>query len=118
MVINGISSTPSNTWTSTDGTVNSTNAGHICFAFNANTAATLTANITRSGKNTRDGTLMPYDFTGAAASRFDKYSGPLPGDQTSAVSSLTTCANCLTPSTPSGMVVTNFCTGLLHSYCC
>ena len=106
-LITGISSTPSNTWSCTTGTIHGGDASQICYACNANTSPTLTANITRSG-NSHDGTFMLYDFTGAATSCFDNDSGPLGGIQTSVVSSLTTCANCLTPSTSSGVFIANF----------
>jgi hypothetical protein len=114
-LITGITSTPSNTWSCTagSGSLGITASSQICYACNANTSPTLTASIARSG-NTADGTFILYDFTGAATSCFDNNSGSLTGNQTSVVPSLTTCTNCLTPSTSSGVVIANagwnFCT--------
>ena len=118
--ITGISSTPPNTWSCTAGSggIDITAVGQICYACNANTSPTLTASITRSG-TTADGTFILYDFTGAAASCFDNDSGTLTANQTSIVSSLATCTNCLTPSTSSGVVIANagwnWCTGTAAS---
>jgi len=107
--ITGITSSPSNSWTSTGAFVGSqatTTGSQIYYAANATTANNLTMSVTRSD-TVEDGTLMTYDVVGAAASPFDKDSGGQTGDQTTEVSSLTTCSNCLTPSTAHELVIAN-----------
>jgi hypothetical protein len=115
--ISGISSIPGNTWAST-GTVaggpSITASSQIYYAGNASTATTATAAITRAGSLTNDSILI-YDITGAATSPFDKDSGGQSGNQTSTVSSFTTCSGCLTPSAAGELVILNanqnWCTG-------
>jgi len=115
--ISGITSTPSNTWSST-GTVaggpSFTASSQIYYAANASTAPTATVAITRTGTLANDTVLM-YDITGANTSPFDSDSGGQDGNQTSIVSSFTTCASCLTPASAGEIVILNanqnWCTG-------
>jgi hypothetical protein len=107
--ISGITGTPSNTWSSTGavaGGPSFTASSQIYYAANANTATNSTVAITRTGTLSQD-TVLIYDITGANTSPFDKDSGGQDGNQTSIVSSFTTCAGCLTPATGSGIVILN-----------
>lgn len=115
--ISGITGTPSNTWSSTGavaGGPSFTASSQIYYAGNASTATTATVAITRTGTLTQD-TVLIYDITGANTSPFDTDSGGQGGNQTSIVSSFTTCASCLTPSTAGEIVILNanqnWCTG-------
>jgi hypothetical protein len=116
--ISGISSTPSNTWSSTGGAVSggpSLNASaQIYYAANASTATSLIASVTRAGTLANDNLLI-YDITGANTSPLDKDSGALSGTQSSQVSSFATCSSCLTPSSSGELVILNanqdWCTG-------
>jgi hypothetical protein len=110
--ISGISSTPSNTWSSTGtmaGSSGNTAGSQIYYAPNATTSNSLTLSVSLSGAVT-DSTFMMYDITGAAVSPFDGDSCPSGGytnascgtNQNSNVSSFTTCSSCLTPSGVTG----------------
>jgi len=92
--ITGISSTPSNTWTSTGTAVGNpatTTGSQIYYAANVTPSNSMSISFTRD-TNTSDGTFMMYDFVGAASAPFDKDSGGQTADQTSIVTSLTTCS--------------------------
>jgi hypothetical protein len=115
--ISGITSTPSNTWSSTGavaGGPSFTASSQIYYAGNASTATTATVAITRTGTLAEDSVLI-YDITGASTLPFDTDSGGQSGYATSEVSSFTTCSGCLAPSTASGIVILNanqdWCTG-------
>jgi hypothetical protein len=98
--ISSISSVPANTWTSTGtpaGGEGVTALSQIYYAASATPGNALTMSVTRSGSLTPD-TFMMYDFVGAAAAPFDTDSGGQAGNQTSTVTSFTTCNGCLTPS--------------------
>ena len=107
--ISGITGTPNNTWSST-GAVGGgpyfTASSQIYYAANANTATNSTIAITRAGTLSQDTVLM-YDITGANTSPFDSDSGGQDGNQTSIVSSFTTCTSCLTPTAGGGIVILN-----------
>jgi hypothetical protein len=106
-VINSVSSTPSNTWSSTGAaSIGGDNVSQIYYAANANTSNSLSLSVARSD-NTGDSTFMMYDFTGAATSPFDVDSGTQ-GNQGSIASALTTCSSCLTPSGPNEVIISNF----------
>jgi len=114
--ITTMSSTPSNTWSTTGTFVGSetiTAGSQIMYAANATSANNMTISVTRSS-NVEDGTLMLYDIVGAAASPFDRDSGGQTANQTSEVTSFTTCSGCLTPSSPNELIIANqgqnFCT--------
>jgi hypothetical protein len=116
--ITSISSNPSSTWSSTGPQVGNealTALSQIYYAANASTSSSMTLSVSRND-NSRDGTFMLYDITGAASSPFDKDSGGLTANQTSLVSSFTTCSGCLTPSSTNEIVIANagwnFCTGV------
>ena len=115
--ISGITSTPSNEWSSTGavaGGASFTASSQIYYAANANTATNSTVAITRTGTLSQD-TVLIYDITGANTSPFDSDSGGQDGNQTFIVSSFTTCGSCLTPATGSGIAILNanqnWCTG-------
>jgi hypothetical protein len=115
--ISGITSTPANTWTATGALAGGSEAGvssQIFYVGNASTAATMQVAVTRAGTLSWDNVLI-YDVAGASASPFDQDSGGQTGSLSSAVSSFTTCSNCLTPSTTGEMVILNanqdWCTG-------
>jgi len=115
--ISGITSTPSNTWSSTGavaGGPSFTASSQIYYAANASTAPTAKMAITRTGTLTND-TVLIYDITGASTSPFDRDSGGQDGNQTSVVSSFTTCTSCLTPASAGEIVILNanqnWCTG-------
>jgi hypothetical protein len=115
--ISGITGTPSNAWSPTGAVAGGpyfTASSQIYYAANANTATNSTATITRTGTLSQDTVLM-YDITGANTSPFDSDSGGQDGNQTSIVSSFTTCTSCLTPATGSGIAILNanqnWCTG-------
>ncbi len=106
--ISSITSNPSNTWSSTGAlvTYGSQATSQIYYAANASTANAMTFSIGQSGTMTGT-TFMMYDVAGAASSPFDLDSGGQTGDQKSAVSSLTSCAGCLTPSAPNELIIGN-----------
>lgn len=115
--ISSVSSSPSNTWSSTGAPAGSegiTALSQIYYAGNATTANNMTISFNRND-NTSDGTLMMYDFTGASATPLDKDSAGQTGNQTSQVSSFTTCNGCLTPSAANEVIIANagwnWCTG-------
>jgi hypothetical protein len=119
--ISGITSAPSNTWSSTGsvaGGPSFTASSQIFYAANASTATTASVAITRSGSLTNDSVLI-YDITGANTSPFDSDSGGQDGNQTSTVSSFTTCSSCLTPATAGEIVILNanqnWCTGIAQT---
>jgi hypothetical protein len=115
--ISGITTTPTNTWTSTGALAGgpSLNASsQIYYAGNASTAPTMKVAITRAGTLSNDNVLI-YDVSGANTSPLDQDSGGQSGTQTSEISSFTTCSNCLTPSAAGELVIMNanqdWCTG-------
>lgn len=96
--ISSVSGVPSNTWVGTGapvGSTSTTSGSQIYYAANAAASNSMVINFTRDG-TTSDGTLMMYDFIGAAASPFDKDSGGQTNNETSIVNPLVTCA----PSSP------------------
>ena len=102
--ITGISSTPTNTWSSTGtaaGGEGTSALSQIYYAANAASSNSMTLSVTRSGSTTND-TYMMYDIVGASSSPFDTDSGGQAANQTAEVSSLTTCKGCLTPTGVSG----------------
>jgi hypothetical protein len=109
--ITGISSTPSNTWSSAGTAVTSgTNISQIYYAASATSSNTLKLSVTRDG-TTHDATFMMYDFVGAAAAPFDIDSGGQSNNQGSVVGALTTCGGCLTPTgviNGSEVIIANF----------
>jgi hypothetical protein len=107
-VINSITSSPSNTWSSTGPNAGggSQAVSQIYYAANASTSNSMTFSIGQSGTLTGS-TFMMYDFTGAATSPFDVDSGGQTGDQKSTVSALTSCSGCLTPSEANEVIVGN-----------
>jgi chitodextrinase len=114
--ISGITSSPSNTWSSTGalaGGVNFTASSQIYYAANAASSNAMSLSVMRSGSLTQD-TFMMYDFVGAATSPFDVDSGGQGGNQTNEVNSFTTCSSCVTPSAVNELIVGNagwnFCT--------
>ena len=117
--ISSISSSPSNTWTSTGtfaGGTSGVAGSQMYYAANATPSTSMTISVTHTA-STND-TYMMYDIVGAATLPFDKDSGGETGDQTSEVTSLTTCSGCLTPSGNTGgneIILANagwqFCTG-------
>ena len=116
--ITSISSTPPNSWSGTGTAVGNetiTALTQIYYAANASTSNSMTLSVTRND-NSRDGTFMLYDVTGAASSPFDRDSGGQTANQTSQVSSFTTCSGCLTPSVTNDLIIANaawnFCTGV------
>jgi hypothetical protein len=107
--ISGITGMPSNTWSSTGavaGGPSFTASSQIYYAANATTATNATIAITRTGTLSQD-TVLIYDITGANTSPFDNDSGGQDGNQTSIVSSFTTCASCLTPAAGGEIVILN-----------
>jgi hypothetical protein len=107
--ITTMNSTPGNTWSSTGdqaGGESITALSQIYYAGNAATANNMRISVSRND-NASDGTLMMYDVVGAAASPFDKDSGGQTGNQTTLVTSFTTCTNCLTPSTTNELIIAN-----------
>ena len=108
-LISSMASSPSNTWLSTGtaaGGLDITAASQIYYAASANTSNAMTISFTRDN-TTSDATYMMYDVTGAAASPFDVDSGGQTGNQTTEVSSFTTCTGCLTPSAPNELIIAN-----------
>lgn len=110
-VISSITGIPSNTWVSTGGPTNPDNQTYftnqqIFYAANASSSNTLTLSIAQTGAMTGT-TFMMYDFIGAAQSPFDVDSGGQSGDQATAVTQLTTCSSCLTPSAPNEVILGN-----------
>ncbi|HXM64209.1 MAG TPA: hypothetical protein VN950_25330, partial [Terriglobales bacterium] len=96
--------TPTNTWSSTGtaaGGEGVTALSQIYYAANAASSNSMTLSVTRSGSTTND-TYMMYDIVGASSSPFDTDSGGQAANQTTEVSSLTTCKGCLTPTGVSG----------------
>ena len=115
--ISGITSAPGNTWSSTGavaGGPSYTASSQIYYAPSAATSTNSTVAITRTGNLTQDSVLI-YDITGANTSPFDKDSGGQDGNESSIVSSFTTCTSCLTPSSANELVIfnanQNWCTG-------
>lgn len=116
--ITSMSSTPTNTWSSTGpeaGNETITAGSQIYYAGSASTSGSMTISITRADTNS-DGTFMFYDVVGAATSPFDRDSGGQTGNQSSIVTSFTTCSGCLTPGAANELLIANapwnFCTGL------
>jgi len=106
--INGISSTPSNNWSTTgSAAIGGDNVSQIYYAANANSSNSLRLSVARNN-NDGDATFMMYDFTGAATSPFDVDSGGQSGIQSSVASSLTTCNSCLTPGSTNEVIIANF----------
>jgi hypothetical protein len=106
--VTSVSSNPPNSWTATGaplavGQVTS----QVYYAASASTSNSLTFSVPQTGTMTGS-TFMMYDITGAASSPFDKDSGGQSNDQSSIVSSLTTCSGCLAPSAPNELVIGNF----------
>jgi hypothetical protein len=110
--IGGITSVPANTWSSTGamaGSAGNSAGSQIYYAGNATTSNTLKMTVNLNGAVT-DSTFMIYDIAGAAAAPFDNDSCPsgaysnasCGANQTSNVTSFSTCSNCLTPSGNSG----------------
>jgi fibronectin type 3 domain-containing protein len=118
--ISSVTSVPANTWTSTGaaaGSEGETALSQIYYAGNATPGNGMTMAVTRSGALTED-TFMLYDFVGASSAPFDTDSGGETGNQTSTVTTFTTCNGCVTPTGNggSGEVVVgnagwNWCTG-------
>jgi len=114
-IVTGIASTPSCTWSKT-GTVhtdtNGLNATSIWYAAGCSGANTMTLSISFTGMPFGTGnfgdTYLVYDVTGPNPWSFDRDSGGQNGNQTSTVSSLTTCSGCDTPSTSTGVAFANF----------
>lgn len=107
--ISAVSSTPSNSWSSTGaqaGGENITALSQIYYAGNASTANNMTISFSRND-NSSDGTFIMYDFVGAATSPFDTDSGGQSANQTSQVSTFTTCSDCITPSVPNEVIIAN-----------
>jgi hypothetical protein len=109
--ISSITGSPSNTWKSTGGPTNPYNQTYfpnqqIYYAANATPSNSMSLNIGQSGALTGT-TYMIYDFVGAAASPFDVDSGGQESSQDSAVTQLTTCSGCLTPSSANEVIVGN-----------
>lgn len=109
--ISSITGNPSNAWLSTGGPTNPDNQTYfpnqqIYYAANATPSNSMTLSIGQTGALTGT-TYMIYDFVGAAASPFDADSGGQEGNQDSAVSQLTTCSNCLTPSSANEVILGN-----------
>ena len=106
--ITGITSSPTNTWSSTGSAVTygSQVASQIYYAADASTSNSMELSIALSGGIT-DQTFMMYDFTGAASSPFDKDSGGQSGTQQTIVSSLTSCSGCLSPSGGNEVIIGN-----------
>ncbi len=96
--ITGITSSPSNTWSSTGAAASygSQVVSQMYYAANASTSNSMTLSVSWNGGATGL-TYMMYDITGAAASPFDKDSGGQTGNQASIVTSLTSCSSCLSP---------------------
>jgi hypothetical protein len=110
--ISSITGTPSNTWSSTGAPTNPDNQEYytdqqIYYAANASPSNTMTMTIGQAGPMTGT-TYLIYDFTGAATSPFDVDSGGQEGNQNTAVTQLTTCSNCLTPSSANELILGNF----------
>ncbi|MGC2504701.1 MAG: hypothetical protein WA400_21430, partial [Silvibacterium sp.] len=107
-----ISDSQNNTWKATGTVATAADAtSQMAYAGNATTAATLSITVGRHGDISTDATndndnLLLYDITGAATSPFDNDAGTT-GNQTTQVSSLTTCSSCLSPTTSSGIVLLN-----------
>ncbi len=102
--ITGISSTPTNIWSSTGtaaGGEGVTALSQIYYAANAASSNSMTLLVMRTGSTTND-TYMMYDIVGASSSPFDKDSGGQAANETTEVTSLTTCSECLTPTGVSG----------------
>ena len=106
--ITGISSVPANNWTPTGAAISSGQqaTSQIYYAGNASSSNSMTLSINQNGTMTGS-TFMLYDFVGAATSPFDVDSGGLEGDQQSAVTSLTSCSNCFTPSGANEAIIGN-----------
>jgi hypothetical protein len=98
--ISSISSNPANTWSATGSAVLQGQAtSQMYYAANTSSSNAMTLSFSRTA--TGDGTIMLYDVTGAAQSPFDKSVGRS-GTQLSIVSSLTTCAGCISPTGVTG----------------
>jgi hypothetical protein len=106
--ISSITSSPSNTWSSTGSVVTygSQATSQIYYAANVSASNAMTISIGQTGTMTGT-TFMMYDVTGAATSPFDVDSGGQTGDQKSAVTSLTSCSGCLTPTTANELIIGN-----------
>jgi hypothetical protein len=107
--VSSITSSPANTWSSTGtpaGGEGVTALSQIEYAANATPSNAMTLSVTRSGAPTQD-TFMMYDFVGAASSPFDGDSGGQAGNQTSTVSTFTTCSGCFTPATANEVIIGN-----------
>lgn len=106
--ITGVSSTPSNTWSSTGSpAMGGTSVSQIYYAAKANTSNALTLSVARNN-NVGDSTFMMYDFVGALTSPFDVDSGGQSGEANSIVGTLTTCNSCITPTGTNEVVIANF----------
>ena len=107
----GISSSPSNAWAST-GTASDATASvpQIFYVCSANTSNAMTISIPFEGPGPPYSTYLVYEIAGAApTSCLDTDSGVVSGNQTSIVSSLTTCSACVTTSSASGeLILGNF----------
>jgi hypothetical protein len=108
-----VNSTPSNTWSSAYATTGSPDTSQIQYVCNAATANSMQMALTYSAAS--DSTSMISEVTGAATSScLDASSGGQIGDQTSIVTSLTTCSSCITTVTANDIVFGNanwdFCT--------
>jgi hypothetical protein len=106
--ITGITSNPSNTWSSTGATVSYGNqaTSQIYYAGNVTPSNAMTLSIGQGGSMTGT-TFMIYDFVGAATSPFDVDSGGQSGNQASITSSMASCNGCLTPSAANEAIVGN-----------
>jgi hypothetical protein len=99
--ISSVSSSPANAWSATGSdAVHGQATSQMYYAANAGTSNAMTVSFSRNN-NTSDATFMMYDITGASPSPFDKDQSEQ-ATQLSIVSSLTTCAGCLSPSGVTG----------------
>jgi hypothetical protein len=103
--ITGITSSPSYTWTSTGTAASNDSVSQVYYAAGVSPTNALTISITRDFHAGDDGTFLVYDVAGADTSPFDADSGGQTGNQTTLVSSLTTCSACLSPSSTSRELV-------------
>jgi hypothetical protein len=101
--VTGITSNPSNAWSSTGAAASygSQVVSQMYYAANATTSNSMTLSVSW-GSGATGLTYMLYDITGAATSPFDKDSGGQTGNQANIVTSLTSCNGCLSPTGVSG----------------
>jgi len=104
--MDSVTSSPSNNWASTGAPFTPYGGSQIYYAPSANTSNSMTMSI-QLGSGIDGLTFMMYDIAGASSSPFDVDSGGQVDTQHTAVSTLTTCSGCLTPSAVNELIIGN-----------